>query len=117
MRMRPWLLLLLAIQPVLGGCEILDHAPPAPHPSAIAADYVGKPLMQLETRWSEPWDLSADGAGKAASWRFDQFNLAGCSVTVHTDGAGIIRDVAWTRGCGPKGTGSEAALGSDAPKG
>lgn len=115
MRIRSWLLSLLAIQPLLAGCEILDNTPPARHPSVIAGSYVGKPLVQLETRWSEPWNLSTDGAGRTATWRFDQFNLAGCSVTVHTDGAGIIRDVEWTRGCGPKGTGAEAGPGSGAP--
>ena len=115
MRIRPWLLFLLAIQPVLAGCEILDNTPPPRRPSVIADDYVGKPLMQLESRWSEPWDLRADGTGKTATWRFDQFNLAGCSVTVHTDGAGIIRNEAWTRGCGPKGTGTEARPGAGSP--
>lgn len=108
MRLRVELLFpFLALGFLLTGCEILDNTPPEPHPSAIAAGYVGKPLQQLETRWSEPWDLSAEGAGKAATWRFDQFNLAGCSLTAHTDAAGIIRNLTWTRGCGPKGTGAE----------
>ena len=115
MRIRSRLLLLLTIPPLLAGCEILDHTPPPRRPSAVAADYVGKPLLQLEARWSEPWDLSAAGAGKSATWRFDQFNLAGCTVTVHTDRAGIIRDVEWTRGCGPKGTGTAAMQGSGSP--
>lgn len=113
MRIPPWLLLLLAIQPLLPGCAMLDDTPPERHPSAIATGYVGKPLLQLEMRWSEPWDLSGDGAGKVATWRFDQFNLAGCSVTVHSDATGIIRTVTWTRGCGPKGTGTEPSPGSD----
>lgn len=104
-------LLFLAPGLLLAGCEILDHTPPERHPAAIVAGYVGKPLLQLEMRWSEPWDLSADGEGKAATWRFDQFNLAGCSVTVHTDATGIIRNATWTRGCGPKGTGTEAPPG------
>ena len=93
----------------MAGCEILDKTPPERRPSAIAVDYVGKPLMQLEMRWSEPWDLKAAGTGQAATWRFDQFNLAGCTVTVDTDAMGIITKVAWTRGCGPKGTGRDAA--------
>jgi hypothetical protein len=117
MRTRSLLILLLAIQPVLAGCEMLDHTPPERHPSAIAADYVGKPLLQLEMRWSEPWDITAAGDGKAATWRFDQFNLAGCSVTVHTDATGVIRNVSWTRGCGPKGTGTEGVPGFDPPEG
>ena len=102
------MLLLLTIVAPLAGCEILDKTPPERPPSEIAADYVGKPLMQLEMRWSEPWDLKAAGEGQSATWRFDQFNLAGCTVTVETDAAGIITNVAWTRGCGPKGTGREA---------
>lgn len=113
MRIRVELLFsFLALGFLLAGCEILDNTPPEPHPAAIAAGYVGKPLQQLETRWSAPWDLSADGAGKAATWRFDQFNLAGCTLTADTDAAGIITKVTWTRGCGPKGTGSIAVPGS-----
>ena len=105
--------LFLALALLLAGCAILDDTPPERHPSAIAAGYVGKPLLQLEMRWSEPWSLSGDREGRVATWRFDQFNLAGCSVTVHTDAAGIIRTVTWTRGCGPKGTGTAVAPGSD----
>ena len=116
MRIRAGLILFLALGPVLTACEMLDDTPPERHPSAIAADYVGKPLLQLESRWSEPWDLRADGTGKAATWRFDQFNLAGCSVTVHTDAGGIIRNLTWTPGCGPKGTGGAPAPGSGLPQ-
>lgn len=116
MSVRSALLLLLVLQPLLSGCEMLDHTPPERHPSAIAAGYVGKPLQQLEMRWSIPWDLHAADDGQAATWRFDQFNLAGCSVTVHADTTGIVRSVEWTRGCGPKGTGTEPAAAA-APKG
>ena len=115
MRIRRALLLFLALESLLAGCAMLDDTPPERHPSAIAAGYVGKPLLQLEMRWSEPWDLSAAGDGQAATWRFDQFNLAGCSVTVQTDATGTIRNVRWTRGCGPKGTGTEPA--PDTPAG
>ena len=117
MRIGSGLLLLLAIGSLLAGCAILDDTPPERHPSAIAAGYVGKPLLQLEMRWSEPWNLRAAGDGQAATWRFDQFNLAGCSVTVETDADGIIRKVAWTPGCGPKGTGSVATEDPGDPEG
>ena len=107
MRIRAGLIPFLALGPVLVGCEMLDHTPPERRPSLIAADYVGKPLLQLEMRWSEPWDLRGEGNGRAATWRFDQFNLAGCTVTAHADTTGIIRNLTWTRGCGPKGTGAD----------
>jgi hypothetical protein len=111
MRVRSALLLLLAIELLLAGCAALDGwtAPPIHYPSAIAASYVGRPLLDLEMRWSAPWDLGAADDGRKATWRFDQYNLAGCSVTVHTDASGIIRQVEWTSGCGPKGTGTVAA--------
>lgn len=115
MRLRCGLVLLLAIQALLAGCEILDNTPPEPHPSAIAAGYVGKPLLQLEMRWSEPLNVRSQGDGQAATWRFDQFNMAGCTVTAATDATGVITNVAWTRGCGPKGTGTSAVPGSGPP--
>lgn len=80
--------------------------PPQHYPSETAAEYVGKPLDKLEIHWSAPWDVHAAGDGQAVTWRFDQYNLAGCTVTVHTDANGTIRTVAWTLGCGPKGTGT-----------
>lgn len=110
--MRLGLLLLLGVDLLLAGCATTAQH----YPSQTAAGYVGKPLLQLEMHWSTPWDLSATGDRKTATWRFDQYNLAGCSVTVHTDAAGIIRHVAWTSGCGPKGTGSPAAMGPDQPE-
>lgn len=97
-------LLLLGIELLLAGCA----APPAHYPSETAAGYIGKPLLDLELHWSAPWDIAAAGRGQKATWRFDQYNLAGCTVTVHADAGGIIRKVDWTRGCGPKGTGSAA---------
>ena len=112
MRLRPGVVLLLAITALLAGCEILDNTPPEPRPSTVAVGYVGKPLLQLEMRWSEPWNLGTAGDGQAATWRFDQFNMAGCTVTADTDGNGIITKVVWTRGCGPKGTGTIAVPGS-----
>ncbi|HEV2270225.1 MAG TPA: hypothetical protein VGR92_12250 [Steroidobacteraceae bacterium] len=112
MRTRSAALVLLAITAPLAGCEILDNTPPERPPAEIAAQYVGKPLLQLEMRWSEPWNLRAAGDGQAATWRFDQFNIAGCTLTVDTDATGIITNVVWTRGCGPKGTGAMAAPGS-----
>ena len=112
MQIRFGILLLPAVTILLAGCEILDNTPPERPPSTIAAGYVGKPLLQLEMRWSEPWNLRAAGDGQAATWQFDQFNLAGCTVTVDTDATGIITKEAWTRGCGPKGTGTIAVPGS-----
>lgn len=107
-RMRPGLLLLPAVGLLLAGCAMLDDTPPKKFPSVIAAGYVGRPLPDLEMKWSAPWDLSGAGEGQKATWTFDGYNLAGCKVTVHTDAAGIIRHVTWTPGCGPKGTGSIA---------
>jgi len=111
MRVRSALLLCITAALLLGGCE----TPPKHYPSDTAAKYVGKSLQDLEMHWSAPWDLRRAGEGQAATWRFDQYNLAGCTVTVHTDAEGIIRKVAWTPGCGPKGTGSGAPMGYDSP--
>lgn len=106
MRIYSGLLLLIAVEPLLAGCAILDNTPPDPYPSKTAAHYVGKPLTDLEMHWSVPLNVGADGNGQAATWLFNQYNLAGCTLTVHTDANGIIRTLKWTRGCGPKGTGS-----------
>lgn len=106
------MLLLLGIELLLAGCA----ATPQHFPSETATGYVGKSLLDLEMHWSTPWDLSASGDGKEATWRFDQYNLAGCSVTVRTDSVGIIRNVTWTPGCGPKGTGSGTAAGWEQPE-
>lgn len=111
MRIRTGLLLSLTVALPLAGCA----SAPKHYPSETAAGYVGKPLLQLEMHWSTPSGLSASGQGQAATWRFDQYNLAGCSVTVHTDANGIIRKVAWTVGCGPKGTGTPTPAGFDSP--
>lgn len=89
--------------------------PPAHFPSETAAKYVGKSLLDLEMHWSAPWAISTAGEGQSATWRFDQYNLAGCTVTVDTDAGGIIRKVVWTPGCGPKGTGTGTPLGYDSP--
>ena len=115
MSMRTGLLILLALEPLLAGCAMLDDTPPPRFPSVIAARYVGRPLLDLEMRWSAPWSLSAAGEGQKAAWRFDQYNLAGCTLTVHTDADGIIRKVAWTAGCGPKGTGTGKPTAFDSP--
>lgn len=111
------LLLLLAIGTLLGGCALLDDTPPKRLPSQIAAGYVGRPLLDLEMKWSEPWDLDASGGRQKATWRFDEYNFAGCTVTVHTDGTGVIRRIAWTQGCGPKGTGTLAVGDPGRPDG
>jgi hypothetical protein len=110
-RMRPALALILAVDLLLTGCAILDDTPPKRLPSAIAGGYLGQPLTDLEMKWSEPWDLGTAGDGQKATWRFDEYNYAGCTVTVRTDAAGIIRKIAWTTGCGPKGTGTESPEG------
>ncbi|MDE2049754.1 MAG: hypothetical protein KGL45_00750 [Gammaproteobacteria bacterium] len=103
--------LLLLAAGLLAGCA----APPKHYPSETAAHYLGKPLLELEMHWSAPWSLSPAGGGQAATWRFDQYNLAGCTVTVHTDDSGVIRKVVWTPGCGPKGTGTGQPTGYDSP--
>ncbi len=89
----------LALILTLAGCAT---APPH-YPSQTAQSYVGKRLFDLEMRWSTPLDSSQSSSGRVAKWEFNQYNYAGCSVTVHTDAADIIRGVTWTRGCGPQG--------------
>lgn len=111
MRRHPGLTVLLALGALLTGCATA----PAHYPSATATQYVGKSLLDLEMHWSTPYDLAPEGTGQAATWRFDQYNLAGCKVTVHSDAAGIIRNVSWTRGCGPKGTGTAPAEDPGSP--
>lgn len=101
----------LAVASALAGCA----SAPKHYPSETASGYVGKPLLNLEMHWSTPWSLNGSGGSQTATWRFDQYNLAGCTVTVHTDANGIIRKVAWTVGCGPKGTGSPTPAGLDPP--
>lgn len=88
---------------------------PQHYPSETAAGYVGKPLSELEIHWSVPWDIATVGGGRKATWRFDQYNLDGCTVTVRTDADGIIKTVSWTRGCGPKGTETAEPTGIGAP--
>lgn len=74
---------------------------PPHYPSQTAETYVGKPLFNLEMRWSTPSGSDQVSGGRVARWDFDQYNYAGCSVSVHTDSADIIRSVSWTQGCGP----------------
>ncbi|HVC31241.1 MAG TPA: hypothetical protein VND24_08640 [Steroidobacteraceae bacterium] len=111
MRIGSGLLLLLPASLLLAGCA----TPPKHYPSETAARYVGKPLLALEMHWSTPWKIAAAGDGQAATWLFNQYNLAGCTVTAHTDADGIIRKVAWTRWCGPKGTGNPPPKGGFGP--
>ena len=101
----------LAAALLLGGCA----TPPKHYPSETAARYVGKPLSDLEMHWSVPWNVDPAGDGQVATWLFNQYNLAGCTVTVHTNANGIIRTVAWTQGCGPKGTGTAPPTGGFSP--
>ena len=98
-RCTPWL---VALAPVvlLTACA----STPPHYPSHTAQTFVGRPLFDLEMRWSTPTGLQQTGGGHVATWQFNQYNYAGCSVTVHTDGEDIIRKVSWTTGCGPKKT-------------
>ena len=91
-------LAVLALTAGLTACA----SPPAHYPSQTAQHYVGKHLFDLEMRWSTPSSSHTATGGRVAKWNFDQYNYAGCSVTVHTDPADIIRSVSWTQGCGPK---------------
>jgi len=112
MRIRTGLIPWLTVALVSAGCA----TPPKHYPSETATGFIGKRLLDLEMHWSAPWDLSgAEEEGQTATWRFDQYNLAGCTVTVHTDARGVIREVSWTRGCGPKGTGTEPVKDFGAP--
>ncbi len=74
---------------------------PPHYPATTAQARVGKPLFNLEMRWSTPNGLREVPGGRIATWRFNQYNYAGCSVSVHTDHEDIIRKVTWTTGCGP----------------
>lgn len=91
-------LVMLAPLAVLAACA----STPPHYPSATAKARIGKPLFNLEMRWSTPSDLHGVNGGRLATWRFSQYNYAGCTVTVRTDRNDIIRKVTWTRGCGPK---------------
>jgi hypothetical protein len=113
-RLRAALLLLPAVNLLLAGCAMLDDTPPKRFPSEIVASYVGGPLLDLEMKWSEPLDIASEGKGQKAVWQFDGYNFGGCSVTVHTDADGIIRNATWTAGCGPKGTETVVAATSAA---
>lgn len=75
---------------------------PARFPSATAQAHIGKSLFSLEMRWSTPARLHEVHGKHIATWRFNQYNYAGCNVTVHTDRSDVIREVTWTQGCGPK---------------
>jgi hypothetical protein len=111
MPLRSGLLFSLAVGLFATGCA----SAPQHYPSETAASYVGKPLSELEIHWSVPWDIGAAGNGRKATWRFDQYNLAGCTVSARTDATGIIRSVSWTQGCGPKGTETAEPPGSGVP--
>ena len=81
----------------LAGCA----STPPHYPSATAVARIGKPLFNLEMRWSTPAGLHEKDGVHVATWRFNQYNYAGCTVTVRTDRADVIRKVTWTKGCGP----------------
>ncbi|MHB1872584.1 MAG: hypothetical protein ACYCT1_17265 [Steroidobacteraceae bacterium] len=87
----------LAPLAVLSACATT----PPHYPATTAQARVGKPLFNLEMRWSTPNGLREVPGGRIATWRFNQYNYAGCSVSVHTDRDDIIRKVTWTKGCGP----------------
>ena len=81
----------------LAGCA----STPPHYPSATAVARIGKPLFDLEMRWSTPAGLHEKHGVHVATWRFNQYNYAGCTVTVRTDRTDVIREVTWTKGCGP----------------
>lgn len=89
-----------ALLALIGTVAACTTTPPH-YPSHTAQTYVGKPLFDLEMRWSTPSRSDQVSGGHVARWDFDQYNYAGCSVTVHTDSQDIIRTISWTRGCGP----------------
>lgn len=82
---------------------------PPHYPSATAEAHIGKPLFDLEMRWSTPAGLHFVHGEHVATWKFSQYNYAGCSVTVHTDRHDVIQEVTWTKGCGPTGKKKPAA--------
>lgn len=87
-----------ALLGLLAGCA----SPPQHYPSATAEARIGKPLFNLEMRWSIPSGLHEVHGERVATWQFNQYNYAGCSVTVRTDRRDIIEGVSWTKGCGPE---------------
>ncbi len=95
---RPLRLAGLASAILLAACA----STPPHYPSQTAQRFIGKPLFSLEMHWSIPIALRHAPAGRRAIWKFNQYNYAGCRVTVQTDRQDIIRKVTWTRGCGPK---------------
>ncbi len=96
---------------LLGACA----STPPHYPSATAEKRIGKPLFNLEMRWSTPSGLRQLGEGRIATWRFNQYNYAGCNVEVRTDRHDIIRHVSWTTGCGPPPPKSRSAPAHGAP--
>lgn len=100
---------------MLGSLALLAACASTPphYPSATAQAHIGKPLFALEMRWSTPSGLHQLDGGRVATWRFNQYNYAGCSVSVRTDRHDVIRKVTWTTGCGPK-TAKKAAKKSPA---
>lgn len=99
-----------ALVVALGALAACASTPPH-YPSQTAQTYVGKTLFKLEMRWSVPSNIDPLNGGHTASWMFNQYNYAGCTVTVHTDSQDIIRSVSWTQGCGPKTPQPAAASG------
>lgn len=93
---------LAAIAPLMliGACA----STPPHYPAQTAQTFIGKPLFDLEMRWSIPIGLRPTHYGRLATWRFNQYNFDGCNVLVHIDHRDIIRKVTWTTGCGPKPT-------------
>ena len=89
---------------MLGSLALLAACASTPphYPSATAQAHIGKPLFDLEMRWSTPSGLHVVDGARVATWRFNQYNYAGCRVTVRTDRHDVIRKVTWTTGCGPK---------------
>src|SRR5690348_1035005 len=84
MRTSEGLTLVLAVAAALVALALAGCATAPKHfPSETASGYLGKSLLALEMHWSAPSGLSDAGDGQAATWRFDQYNLAGCTVTVH----------------------------------
>lgn len=96
---------LIVLAALASGLSCAGCASTPPHyPSQTAEAHIGKSLFKLEMRWSTPARLHDVKGTHVATWRFNQYNYDGCSVTVHTDHNDIIQEVTWTKGCGPKAT-------------
>jgi hypothetical protein len=76
----------------LAGCAALGIG--ADGPAQTAQNYVGKPLVDLESELGPPQQENVSDGERLSTWDFDR-----CSVTARTNPDGIVADVYWSQGC------------------